>query len=192
MTKRILNEYDDTKKMLNVLRNFKAPSKTNLTERRHEYSEQSSQNLLSNQEYNGEEDSEYENDQPQENDNNDVDVINDVDVKLISSDQGDMVLTDEQKTAISGVIDSFREQVSQTAELDPGFTFSPNDIRLDGVISELDLNFTYITGQNAGLYVNAEMLNVTQETMDILTKMLTYNKQITDSLELMLRQRRNN
>jgi hypothetical protein len=186
MARTILNEYDDTKKMLNVLRNFKAPSKTNITERRHYYNEQD--------DFNGEDESEgvYGSDQPQENEQNDVDVINDVDVKLISSDQVDMTLTDEQKTAISGIIDSFREQVSQTAELEPGFTFSPNEIRLDGIIPEHDLNFTYITGQNAGLYVNAEMLNITQEIMDTLTKMLTYNKQITDSLELMLRQRRNN
>lgn len=191
MTKMTLNEYDDTKKMLNILRNFKSPSKTNLTERRHDYAEQSSQQFLSNDQSGSDEEA-YDSDQPQENDNNDVDVINDVDVKLISSDENDMVLTDEQKTAISGIIDSFRDQVSQTAELDPGFTFSPDEIRLDGIIPELDLNFTYITGQNAGLYINAEMLNVTQETMDVLVKMLTYNKQITDALDLILRQRKNN
>jgi hypothetical protein len=185
MTK-LLNEYDDTKRMLRALREFKAPSNGKfLTERKHYY---------------GEQDDQFNNEQPQndngqpQNDNgqNNVDAINDVDIKMISNDERDMTLSDEQKTMISGLIDSFREQVSQTAELTPGFTFNLDEIRLDGVIPEFDIKFTYITGQNAGLYINAEMLNITQQTMDLLNKLSTYNKQITDSLELMLRQRKNN
>lgn len=180
----ILNEYDDTKRMLSVLRNFKAPSKSNLTERRHYYGEAEQQN-------GGDENNYNQQDQP-DNDQSDIDVINDVDIKMLSSDQQDMSLTDEQKTSISGLIDSFRELVSQTAELDPGFTFNTDEIRLDGNIPELDIKFTYITGQNAGFYINAEMLNITQPTMDVLVKMLSYDKQITDGLELILRQRKNN
>ncbi|MFA6089739.1 MAG: hypothetical protein WC755_07805 [Candidatus Woesearchaeota archaeon] len=178
----MLNEYDDTKRILNVLRNFKNPSKSNLTERRHYYGEQD--DLNGNESFN--------NNQEQQDDETGVDNVNDVDIKLISSDQHDMTLTDEQKTMISSLIDSFREQVSQTADLDPGFTFNVDEIRLDGVIPDEDLKFTYITGENSGLYINAQMLTVTQETMDLLTKMLNYNKQITDSMELILRQRQNN
>lgn len=182
MTKKILNEYDDTKRMLNVLRNFKSPSKANLTERRHYYGEQ---DVPTGNET-------FDNDQEQQDDESGVDNVNDVDIKMISSDERDMTLTDEQKTMISGLIDSFREQVSQTAVLDPGFTLNVDEIRLDGNIPEDDLKFTYISGENAGLYINAEMLTITQETMELLTKMLNYNKQITDSMELILRQRQNN
>lgn len=183
MTKKILNEYDDTKRMLNVLRNFKSPSKSSLTERRHYYGEQDVPTGNDNEMYNNQE---------QNDDESGVDNVNDVDIKMISSDQRDMTLTDEQKTMISSLIDSFREQVSQTAELDPGFTLNVDEIRLDGVIPEEDLKFTYITGENAGLYINAQMLTITQETMELLTKMLNYNKQITDGMELILRQRQNN
>lgn len=191
MTKKILNEYDDTKRMLNLIRNIKTNSTSGqLTERRHFYGEQNAMIGGKDQDYAGNE--EFGNDQEQENDENGVDVVNDVDVKLISSDPSDKTLTDEQKTMLSGLIDTFRQQVSQTAELNPGFTFSPDNIRLDGFIPELDLKFTYITGENAGLYVNAEMLNINEQTMQEMNKLLTFNKQITDSLELMLRQRKTN
>lgn len=191
MTKKILNEYDDTKRMLNVIRNLNTKSNgTNLTERRHYYGEQNAMIGGKDQDYAGNE--EFGNDQEQQNDENGVDVVNDVDVKMISSDPRDKTLTDEQKTMLSGLIDSFREQVSQTAELTPGFTFNVDDIRLDGVIPELDLKFTYISGQNTGLYINAEMLNVTDQTMQTFTKLFAFSKQITDSLDLMLRQRKNN
>lgn len=186
---KLLNEYDEAKRMLNLIRNIKATSESKqLTERRHFYGEQDSQVGMNN----NEDPNEFESQDDQENDESGVDVINDVDIKMISSDKRDMTLTDEQKTMISGLIDSFREQVSQTAVLDPGFTFNVDEIRLDGNIPEEDLKFTYISGENAGLYINAEMLILTQETMEQLTKMLNYNKQITDSMELMLRQRQNN
>lgn len=191
MTKKILNEYDDTKRMLNVLRNLNTKSNgSNLTERRHFYGEQNAMIGGKDQDYAGNE--EFGNNQEQQNDENGVDVVNDVDVKMISSDPRDKTLTDEQKTMLSGLIDSFREQVSQTAELTPGFTFNVDDIRLDGVIPELDLKFTYISGQNTGLYINAEMLNITDQTMQTFTKLFAFSKQITDSLDLMLRQRKNN
>jgi hypothetical protein len=173
MEKKILNEYDDTKRMLNVLRNFKTPNKTNLTERRHYYGEQDVPD--GNEEV-------YNNDQEQQHDESGVDVINDVDIKMISSDSRDMVLTDEQKTMISGLIDQFREQVSQTAELDPGFTLNVDEIRLDGTIPEQDLKFTYISGNNSGFYINAQMLDITQETVELITKMLNFNRQINDSM----------
>lgn len=195
MTKKILNEYDDTKRMLNVIRNLNNKSTgKNLTERRHYYGEQNSQVGAADNDYIGDDSYEkkpLEQNQPQ-NDESGVDVVNDVDVKMNSSDPRDKVLTDEQKTMLSGLIDSFREQVSQTAELDPGFTFNMDEIRLDGMIPEFDLKFTYISGQNAGLYINAEMLNVTDQTMELFTKLSAFNRQITDSLELMLRQRKNN
>jgi len=185
---KLLNEYDEAKRMLNLIRNIKTTSESKqLTERRHFYGEQDSQVGM-----NDEDPNEFENQDNQENDESGVDVINDVDIKMISSDNRDMTLTDEQKTMISGLIDSFREQVSQTAVLDPGFTLNVDEIRLDGNIPENDLKFTYISGENAGFYINAEMLIVSQETMELLTKMMNFDKQISDSMELILRQRQNN
>lgn len=194
MTKKILNEYDDTKRMLNVIRNLNnKPNGGNLTERRHFYGEQNAMIYNQDKDYAGNEGLEHEsNEQQPMNDESGVDVVNDVDVKMNSSDPRDKTLTDEQKTMLSGLVDSFREQVSQTAELTPGFTFNPDEIRLDGVIPEMDLKFTYISGQNTGLYINGEMLNITDQTMQTFTKLFAYSKQITDSLDLMLRQRKNN
>jgi len=185
---KLLNEYDETKRMLNLIRNIKTTSVSKqLTERRHYYNEEDSQVNTNDKTYD-----EFENQDTQDHDQNGVEVINDVDIKLISSDERDMTLTDEQKTMISGLIDTFREQVSQTAILDPGFTFNIDEIRLDGNMPEEDIKFTYITGKNNGFFINAEMLNINQNTIDLFIKMVNYNKQISDSMELILRQRQNN
>ena len=193
MTKKILNEYDDNRRMLNIIRNFKTPSKANLTERRHEYLEQNAMIGGRDSDYSGNEEqrSEFSNYQPDSNENG-IDAINDVDVKLISNDPKDKILTDEQRTMISGLIDNFREQISQNVDFKPGFTFNVDEIRLDGVLPENDIKFTFITGENGGLYINAEMLNVNEQTIQMLNKLLTFNKQMTDGLELVLRQRKTN
>ena len=194
MTNKILNEYDDTKRMLNVIRNMNNKSTgRNLTERRHYYGEQNAMIGGKDSDYAGNEGLEHENNEqnPETNDTG-IDVVNDVDINMNSSDPSDKKLTDEQKKILSGLVDSFRQQVSQTAELDPGFTFNVDEIRLDGIIPEFDLKFAYISGQNTGLYINAEMLNITDQTSNLLTKLSSFNKQITDSLDIILRQRKNN
>jgi hypothetical protein len=124
--------------------------------------------------------------------NDDIDVINDVDVKMLSNDKLDLKLTDEQKNSISGLIDSFREQVSQLANLEPGLTINRNQIRLDGSISSIDLNFVLITGDESGVYVNADMLKVEEEVLTTIEKLLKFQLIFEDTLNPIIRQRNNN
>lgn len=163
MQKKIISSYDDTKKMLNTLR------KLNETK--------SSFNTLREQE---------------ESTSDDVTVINDVDVKLVSSDTVDLELTEEQKNIISGLIDSFREQVSQIAELKPGFTFNETQIRLDGSITDLDINFVFIVGDEGGLYLNADMLLIDNDVMTTITKLSKFELTFRDTIEPLLRERKTN
>ena len=127
-----------------------------------------------------------------DNINDDIDVINDVDVKMLSNDKLDLKLTDEQKNSISGLIDSFREQVSQLANLEPGLTINSNQIRLDGSISSIDLNFVLITGDESGVYVNADMLKVEDEVLTTIEKLLKFQLIFEDTLNPIIRQRNNN
>jgi hypothetical protein len=127
-----------------------------------------------------------------DNINDDIDVINDVDVKMLSNDKLDLKLTDEQKNSISGLIDSFREQVSQLANLEPGLTINSNQIRLDGSISSIDLNFVLITGDESGVYVNADMLKVEEEVLTTIEKLLKFHLIFEDTLNPIIRQRNNN
>ena len=163
MQKKIISSYDDTKKMLNTLR------KLNETK--------SSFNTLREQE---------------ESTSDDVTVINDVDVKLVSSDTVDLELTEDQKNTISGLIDSFREQVSQIADLKPGFTFNETQIRLDGSITDLDINFVFIVGDEGGLYLNADMLLIDNDVMTTITKLSKSELTFRDTIEPLLRERKTN
>lgn len=163
MQKKIISSYDDTKKMLNTLR------KLNETK--------SSFNTLREQE---------------EPTSDDITVINDVDIKLVSSDTVDLELTEEQKNTISSLIDSFREQVSQIAELKPGFTFNETQIRLDGSITDLDINFVFIVGDEGGLYLNADMLLIDNDVMTTITKLSKFELTFRDTIEPLLRERKTN
>lgn len=163
MQKKIISSYDDTKKMLNTLR------KLNETK--------SSFNTLREQE---------------ESTSDDITVINDVDVKLVSSDTVDLELTEEQKNTISGLIDSFREQVSQIADLKPGFTFNETQIRLDGSITDLDINFVFIVGDEGGLYLNADMLLIDNDVITTITKLSKFELTFRDTIEPLLRERKTN
>jgi hypothetical protein len=119
-----------------------------------------------------------------------VEVINDVEVKILSTDQEDIKLKDEEKSSISQFIDSFRQQVSQLAELDPGITIDENQIRLDGNMTETEISFTFIAGEESGLYINSDMLNIEQETLDMLGKLLKFKPTFITAMEPLLRTRR--
>ena len=175
MQNRQISGYDDTKKMLNTLRKLNESRMSSNTLREQLETQQSSVNPESTQ-----------------NDGDEIDVINDVDVKMVSTDIADLTLMDDQKTTISGLIDSFRNQVSQIAELKPGLTMNETQIRLDGSIGELDLNFVYIVGEESGVYINADMLLVDSEVLSQLDKLLKFESTFKTTMEPMLRDRKNN
>ncbi len=159
--------YDETKKMLNALRNLNESVK-----RKKILSEEESP-VTSNL-------------------RDDIDVINDVDIKILSSDNMDMKLSDEHKNSISELIDSFRQQVSEIANLEPGLTMNMKQIRLDGSIPNVDVSFVLITGEESGLYVNADMLKIEDETLMTIEKLLKFQLVFEDTLNPIIRERSNN
>jgi hypothetical protein len=125
-------------------------------------------------------------------DNNDILVINDVDVKLISTDSTDLKLMEDQKNSISTLIDSFRNEVSQIADLKPGLMINETQIRLDGSIPDMDINFVFIVGDEPGLYINADMLEINNEIIVQFGKLVKFEQTFKTSMEPMLRQRKTN
>jgi len=123
---------------------------------------------------------------------NDITVINNVDVKLLSTDQTDMELNDNQKTTISTLIDNFKQQVSQIAEFDPGITMNQDQIRMDGSLPDEDINFVFIAGVDSGIYINADMLKLEQNVATALEKLAKFNETFKTSLEPLINQRDNN
>jgi hypothetical protein len=175
MEKKQISGYDDTKRMLNTLRR--------LNESR------LSTNILREQPTPQE--SEIDTTATQTG-SDDILVINDVDVKLVSTDSNDLKLMEDQKNTISTLIDSFRNEVSQIADLKPGLTINQTQIRLDGSIPDMDINFVYIVGDEPGLYINADMLEVNNEILVELGKLVKFEQTFQTSIEPMLRQRKTN
>lgn len=167
MQKKILNEYDHTKRMLNKLRNLN----------------ESKNSFKINEQFET---------QSTEEQKDDLMVINDVDVKLLSDNQNNIKMSDEHKNMISSIIDSFRDQVSQISDLEPGFTLSEKQIRLDGSIPDEDVNFVIIAGDESGIYINADMLKLEQETISLIEKLFKFEQPFKDAVEPMLRQRLTN
>lgn len=125
-------------------------------------------------------------------DNDEVSVINDVDVKIVSTDSMDLKIMDDEKSAISGLIDSFRNEVSQIADLKPGITITESQIRLDGNLTDEDLSFVFIVGDEPGLYLNADMLKIEDETVTSISRLVKFEDTFKTTMEPMLRQRRSN
>jgi hypothetical protein len=181
MQKKQPSMYDQTKKMLNTLRNLNESKFSNRT-----LSEQVDPQTAQSQDPLGPED------QVSKEHEKGIIVINDVEVKMLSSDEADLELTDEQKEIISALIDNFKQQVSQIVEFQPGMTINPNQIRLDGKLTDEDVNFVLIAGEDSGTFINAEMLKLENNVGQILEKLVKFEETFKSSLEPLIQNRNNN
>lgn len=177
MQKKTKNEYDVTRNMLKTIRTL-TESKLNTNTITEQEVEDSLHTLPS--------------DVATKNLENGIEVINDVDVKLMSTDKNDMKLTDEQKKSLSSIIDSFKTQVSQIVDFEPGFSISPDQVRLDGVLSDDDVKFVFIAGREDGVYINADMLRLEQNVASVLEKLAKFQIGFQQAMEPVIDQRRNN
>ena len=131
-------------------------------------------------------------DKAEENLKNDIIVINDVEVKLNSPDQADLVIQDSEKTSISQLIDNFKQQVSQIADFHPGITISPDQIRLDGTLTDQDISFVFIAGKDSGAYINADMLKLEQDVANELEKLAKFQETFETAMNPLIQERKTN
>lgn len=167
--------YDETKKMLNTLRRLNENKTSN--------------SVIKEQEEVSQQEVDPSQTQKQESD---FIIINDVEVKMLSTDEMDMELKEDQKETISNLIDNFRQQVSQIVDFDPGMTINQNQIRLDGTLTDEDINFVFIAGEESGVYINADMLKLETETGTALEKLAKFEETFKTSMEPLITQRNNN
>jgi hypothetical protein len=131
-------------------------------------------------------------DKSEENLKNDVMVVNDVEIKMNSSDEADLTLQESEKTAISQLIDNFKQQVSQIADFTPGITISPDQIRLDGSLTDQDISFVFIAGKESGAYINADMLKLEQEVANELEKLAKFQETFETAMNPLIQERKTN
>ena len=174
MQKKIKNDYDVTRNMLKTIRTI-TQSKTSMGTLNEAVGFQSP-----------------EVDKAEDNLKNDIIVINDVEVKLNSPDEADMTLQDSQKTAISQLIDNFKQQVSQIADFNPGITMTQDQVRLDGSLTDQDISFVFIAGNDAGVYINADMLKLEQEVANELEKLAKFQETFETAMNPLIQERKTN
>jgi hypothetical protein len=155
--------YDGIKKMLNTMRTLSenTASKATLKE---EEEEQKVNNLVLN---------------------------NNVEIKIHSSDQEDLKVSDEEKNALNQLIENFKSQVSEMASFEEGFNIYTKSVRLDGSISE-DLGFVFIAGEDRGIYINSDMLMLNDETSAIIEKLNKFQHTFEDVVNEMINTRKTN
>jgi len=175
-------EYDQIKGMLNTLRNLNESKKKNSNILMEQVTNSiNSDEMSSNNEVDDESTKEqYDN----------IEVINDIEVKLLSTDKEDTELRPDEKDIISQLVDSFRQEVSQISELEPGFTISEKQVRLDGNATEMDINFTFIAGEDMGLYVTSEMALVDDKVLEFMTKLGKFYITFSTAVEPLIRDRK--
>lgn len=67
-----------------------------------------------------------------------------------------------------------------------------NQIRLDGTLTNEDISFVFIAGEENGVYINADMLKLEQNVADALEKLVKFEETFTTSMEPLITQRSNN
>ena len=131
-------------------------------------------------------------DKSDENLKNDIMVVNDVEIKMNSSDEADLTLQDSEKTAISQLIDNFKQQVSQITDFTPGITIAPDQIRLDGSLTDQDISFVFIAGKESGAYINADMLKLEQDVANELEKLAKFQETFETAMNPLIQERKTN
>lgn len=155
--------YDSTKKMLNTLRNLNES-----TFKKNTLNEQEAEKEMKDT----------------------VTVVDGVEVRMISSTDEDLQLDDQQKKSISDVISNFGTQVSDLGDLRPGITIQPNQIRLDGKLPDVELDFVIIAGEAKGTYLNTAMLKSSYELLESIQKLMKFEDVFADSMNDLISQRR--
>jgi len=171
------NAADDIRGMLNTIRNFNASSKSNLREQSEVPGQEMSQ--PSAEPTNGSE-------------REDMTVINNVEVEINSEDSIDLTINDNEKALISKLIDDFKAEVSELVDFGK-LQIYPNSVKLDGKITQNNIEFTLSTGDDNGVYLsNASMLKIDDETMETLRKLKNFEVKFSGSINDLIVNRKDN
>ena len=159
-----MSNYDNTKKMLNTLRN--------LTESTFKQAP-----LLREQEEN-------------KDLKDEITIIDGIEVRLIASTEEDLKLDEPQKKVLRDVINNFGTQVSDLGDLRPGITIQSNQVRLDGTLPDVGLDFVIIAGVNKGTYLNTAMLKTSYELLESIEKLIKFEDVFADAVNDLISERR--
>jgi hypothetical protein len=92
---------------------------------------------------------------------------------LHGKDQTDLELTTDEKIAFQETMDEFVADVSDMADFNKLNVYT-NNVEWSGSLIEFDIEFFFSIGEENGVYINGEMLNVDDEFLNLIGKLKTY------------------
>ena len=118
-------------------------------------------------------------------------VVNEVSYRSFNKTISEVTPERKISKAILGIKKRLRE-VNQIVDFEPGMSINENQIRLDGSLPDQDINFVLIAGQEAGVYINAEMLKLETEVGNLMEKLVKFQATFETSMNPLIQLRNNN
>ena len=87
--------------------------------------------------------------------------------------KSDIELTTEEKAVFQETMDEFVNEVSDLTNFGPLHVYS-NNVEWSGKIVDFDMTFKYRIGENNGLYISGDTLQVDENFLDTITKLQSY------------------
>ncbi len=92
---------------------------------------------------------------------------------LHGKEQTDLELTTDEKIAFQETMDEFVTNVSDMVDFNKLNVYS-NNVEWSGKLIEFDIEFFFSIGEENGVYINGEMLNVDEKFINLINKLKTY------------------
>jgi len=87
--------------------------------------------------------------------------------------QSELELTTDEKSAFQETMNEFVSEVSDLAEFNQ-LNVYPNRIEWSGKILEFNIEFTYIIGEENGIYIKGDMINTDDDFLEFIQKLKSY------------------
>ena len=89
---------------------------------------------------------------------------------LHGKDRGDLDITSDEKIAFQETMDEFVEEVSDLADFNTLNVYE-NNVDWSGKIIDQDIEFTFTIGENSGIYINGDMIQVDEDFLNMINKL---------------------
>jgi len=163
-----MNRYDETKKFLNKIRLLNETSYINNVK---QFSEDDSNEL---DDYN------Y----------SDID-INGVKIKIDSTDDFDKKISQEESTKLSSLIDTIKQGVTDLVTFGDIMIYE-NNAKWSGRVETFNIDFIYETGDETGLFLTGQLLEITPETINLINNLFKFKNLYVETLNQIISVRKTN
>jgi hypothetical protein len=92
---------------------------------------------------------------------------------LHGKNQSELELTTDEKVAFQETMNEFVSEVSDLAEFNQ-LNVYPNTVEWSGKILEFNIEFTYLIGEENGIYIKGDMINTDDDFLEFLQKIKSY------------------